>query len=183
MRRRYSVLEITCCCSFTGRKKRRRQSSESQDCSCPSSKHPWLAAWLFAMEQPTSSTAQQLYFNLFGLVHAFSANHVIVWACLSFAALTGLLYQLACPLVLEWSGMPQLDPVITLWFGSCTLHSFLWQQRRRLQKAEREGWLCRLRFPTRQVLICVEFWSNSIFRLFFFLYYVFLLTLPLCCAQ
>ncbi len=63
--------------------------------------------------------------------------------------------------------MLQLDPVITLWLGSCTLHSFLWQQRRRLQKAEREGWLCRLRFTTRQVLICVEYWSNSIFRCFF----------------
>lgn len=79
VRRGDSDLEITCCSSLAGKKRRGGETELRVPRMLLSQlKGSLIGCLALSMKHPTSFTAQQLYFNLFGPVQAFSAHHVIV---------------------------------------------------------------------------------------------------------
>jgi len=118
-----SDLEITCCSSFAGKKEGGSIAQDPKNAPLRAQGIPdWLpGSLLWNIPLPLQPSSCILTSALWPCASFFRTpcDCLFVWACLSFAALTGLLYQLTSPLILESCGMPQLDPVITLWFESC----------------------------------------------------------------
>lgn len=143
-----------------------------------------MAAWLFALKQPTSFTVQQLYFNLFGPVQAFSVHHVIDSLGLSklcsldraplsayFPTHTGIVWNAAAGSsdnTLVWELRTAQFPV--------TAEETLAESREREVGVQTP-------FSHRTGVDICRIPKQLDFKVLFSFYNVFLLTLPLCYAQ